>query len=84
MSTASLINTTVSANLQRFLAIKNATTNTEVITTTSSQLTDYASLATAVSTLLINWTVDQYIIFAVNALNGADSIRASMYSIEKL
>jgi hypothetical protein len=84
VSTASLINTTVSANLQRFLAIKNATTNTEVITTTSSQLTDYASLATAVSTLLINWTVDQYIIFAVNALNGADSIRASMYSIEKL
>jgi hypothetical protein len=84
VSTASLTSTILSANLQRFLAIKNATTNTEVITATSSQLTDYASLATAVSTLAINWTVDQYIIFAVNALNAADSIRATMYSIEKL
>ena len=84
VSTASLVNTTLSANLQRFLAIKNATTNTEVITATSSQLTDYASLTTAVSTLAINWTVDQYIIFAVNAINGTDSIRATMYSIEKL
>jgi hypothetical protein len=84
VSTATLTSTILSANLQRFLAIKNATTNTEVITATSSQLTDYANLTTAVTTLVINWTVDQYIIFAVNALNGADSIRASMYSIEKL
>jgi hypothetical protein len=84
VSTASLASTVLSANLQRFLAIKNATTNTEVITTTTNQLTDYNNFSTAVSTLAINWTVDQYIIFAVNALNGADSIRASMYSIEKL
>jgi hypothetical protein len=84
ISTASLTSTILSANLQRFLAIKNVTTNTEVITATASQLTDYNNLTTAVSTLLINWTVDQYIIFAVNAGNAADSIRASMYSIEKL
>jgi hypothetical protein len=84
ISTASLINTILSANLQRFLAIKNATTNTEVITATASQLTDYNNFTTAVSTLAINWTVDQYIIFAVNAGNAGDSIRATMYSIEKL
>jgi hypothetical protein len=84
VSTASLTSTILSANLQRFLAIKNVTTNTEVITATASQLTDYNNLTTAVSTLAINWTVDQYIIFAVNAGNAADSIRASMYSIEKL
>jgi hypothetical protein len=84
VSTASLAATVLAANLQRFAAIKNATTNTEVITATSSQLTDYNNLTTAVTTLSINWTVDQYIIFAVNALNGADSLRATMYSIEKL
>ena len=84
VATASLGATILAANMQRFLAIKNATTNTEVITATSSQLTDYNNLTTAVSTLAINWTVDQYIIFAVNALNGGDSIRATMYSIEKL
>ena len=84
ISTASLASTTLAANMQRFLAIKNATTNTEVVTATTNQLTDYNNFTTAVSTLLINWTVDQYIIFAVNALNAADSIRATMYSIEKL
>ncbi len=84
VSTASLTNTILAANMQRFLAIKNATTNTEVITATTNLLTDYNNLTTAVSTLAINWTVDQYIIFAVNALNISDSIRATMYSIEKL
>jgi hypothetical protein len=84
VSTASLTSTTLAANMQRFLAIKNASTNTEVVTATTNQLTDYASFTTAVSTLAINWTVDQYIIFAVNAINAADSIRATMYSIEKL
>ena len=84
ISTASLGNTILAANMQRFLAIKNATTNTEVITATTNLLTDYNNLTTAVSTLAINWTVDQYIIFAVNALNISDSIRATMYSIEKL
>jgi hypothetical protein len=84
VSTASLSNTVLTANLQRFLAIKNATTNTEVIAATTNLLTDYNNLTTAVSTLAIDWTVDQYIIFAVNALNAGDSIRTSMYSIEKL
>jgi hypothetical protein len=84
VSTASLTNTVLAANMQRFLAIKNATTNTEVITATTNLLTDYNNLTTAVSTLLIDWTVNQYIIFAVNAINAADSIRATMYSIEKL
>jgi hypothetical protein len=84
VSTASLTATILAANLQRFLAIKNATTNTEVVTATSSLLTDYNNITTAVSTLAINWTVDQYIIFAVVATNAGDSIRATMYSIEKL
>jgi hypothetical protein len=84
MSTSSLGATILGANNQRYLAIKNATTNTEVITATTSLLSDYNSVATSVSTLAINWTVDQYIIFQVNAANAADSIRATMYSIEKL
>jgi hypothetical protein len=87
VSTATLTSTTLAANLQRFLAIKNATTNTEVISATTSLLTDYNNVPSpaSVTTLNINWTVDQYIIFAVNATGtGADSIRATMYSIEKL
>jgi hypothetical protein len=87
VSTATLTSTTLAANLQRFLAIKNATTNTEVVSATTSLLTDYNSVPSpaSVTTLAINWTVDQYIIFAVNATGtGADSIRATMYSIEKL
>jgi hypothetical protein len=84
VSTASLPATILATNLQRFLAVKNATTNTEVVTATSSLLTDYNVITTAVSTLAINWTVDQYIIFAVVVVNAADSIRATMYSIEKL
>ena len=84
VSTASLGATILAANLQRFLAIKNATTNTEVVTATTSLLSDYNNLTTAVTTLAINWTVDQYIIFAVVATNAADTIRATMYSIEKL
>ena len=84
VSTASLGATILAANLQRFLAIKNATTNTEVVTATTSLLSDYNNLTTAVTTLAINWTVDQYIIFAVVATNAGDSIRATMYSIEKL
>jgi hypothetical protein len=84
ISTSSLALTILAANNQRYLAIKNATTNTEVVTATTSLLSDYNSVATAVSTLAINWTVDQYIIFQVNAANAADSIRATMYSIEKL
>jgi hypothetical protein len=84
VSTASLGATILASNLQRFLAIKNATTNTEVVTATTSLLSDYNNLTTAVTTLAINWTVDQYIIFAVVATNAADTIRATMYSIEKL
>jgi len=86
VSLATLTSTTLAANLQRFLAIKNATTNTEVVSVTTSLLTDYNNVPStaSVTTLAINWTVDQYIIFAVNATNGADSIRATMYSIEKL
>jgi hypothetical protein len=86
ISTLSLSNNILAGNLQRFLAIKNATTNTEVINNTSNLLIDYAAITSpaSVSTLAINWTVDQYIIFAVNVTNAADSIRATMYSIEKL
>jgi len=86
VSLATLGATTLAANLQRYLAIKNATTNTEVVSVTTSLLSDYNNVPSpaSVTTLAINWTVDQYIIFAVNALNGADSLRATMYSIEKL
>jgi hypothetical protein len=84
MATVSLTNTLLVSGAQRFAAIKNATTNTEVVTTTTNQLTDYNNFSTAATTLAIDWTADVYIIFACNVLNAGDSARVSMYSIEKL
>ena len=86
ISTSSFAATILAGNNQRYLAIKNATTNTEVVNATTSLLSDYNNIPSpaSVSTLAINWTADQYIIFQVNAANAADSIRATMYSIEKL
>jgi hypothetical protein len=84
MATVSLTNTLLVSGAQRFAAIKNATTNTEVVTTTTNQLTDYNNFSTAATTLAIDWTADVYIIFACNVFNAGDSARVSMYSIEKL
>ena len=86
VSTSTFAATILAANIQRYLAIKNSTTNTEVISATTSLLVDYSNVASpaSVTTLAINWTVDQYIIIGINAANTADTIRATMYSIEKL
>jgi hypothetical protein len=84
MATVSITSTLLFSNAQRFAAIKNATTNTEISTATTNLLTDYNNLSTAPTTLAIDWTANVYIIFACNVINAADSILVSMYSIEKL
>jgi hypothetical protein len=84
MATTSFGSTILMSNIIRHLAVKNVTTNTEVMTASSNWTTDYNLITTAVTTLAINWTADVYIIFACNVINAADSARVSMYSIEKL
>jgi hypothetical protein len=71
--------------MQRHLVIKNSTTNTEVIATSAtSSPSDTINLTTAVSTLAINWTSNQYFVFAIQSGGATDVNYGSMYLIEKL
>jgi len=68
---------------KRDLVIKSSTV-TEVIPVGTSSVTDDADIQTAVSNLNVDWTVDQYVIFAVNPANAGDSMINSNYIIELL
>jgi hypothetical protein len=69
----------------RHLAIKNVTTNTEVLATaTTNAATDIGNLTTAPSTLAINWTANRYFVFAIQSGGATDVNYGSFYSIEKL
>ena len=71
--------------MQRHLAIKNTTTNTEVIATSVSSLaTDFGNLTAAPSTLAINWTANRHFVFAIQSGGAIDVNFGSMYLIEKL
>jgi hypothetical protein len=69
--------------MQRNLAIKNATNNTEVPITTATLATDTINTGDF-ATVAINWTVDQYIVFALQNTSALDTNFGSMYLIEKL
>ena len=71
------------AQMERNLVIKTAT-NTETFNTTVSTVIDSASSINLASSTNINWTVDQYIIFAIQQLTAGDTTIGSMYLIEKL
>ena len=79
--------TTRMIQVDRKLYIKNTTTNTEMFNTGLSNSTypEYIVSANSVFTnIAIDWTVNQYIIFA-NALGSAsDSIKGSTYEIERI
>jgi hypothetical protein len=71
-------------SFQRHLVIKNATNNTEVLfAATTSQSTDFF-LANSATTCVINWTTNQFIVFAIQNSNAGDVNFGSMYLIEKL
>jgi hypothetical protein len=71
--------------MDRKLYIKNVTGNTEMYNTTVSSSGEYTLTATSTFTnIAINWTINQYIIFA-NTLNStSDSFRGVSYEIERI
>jgi hypothetical protein len=78
-----LFTATQYGQLERNLAIKTAT-NTETFNTTVSTAADNATAINAASSTNINWTVDQYIIFAIQQNTAGDTTNGSIYLIEKL
>jgi hypothetical protein len=81
------INTTRQTILQRFLRIKvkNGTgAGTEVANTTLGSTTDINTTnPSAVSTLAIDWTVNQYLIVALQNGSGSDSSVSTMFKVRR-
>ena len=71
--------------MDRKLYIKNVTGNTEMYNTTVSSSGEYTLTSTSTFTnIAINWTINQYIIFA-NTLNStSDSFKGVSYEIERI
>ena len=76
-------NTFLINQMQRHLIIKTNTNNTEVFGAATLPATDFG-LNNFPTTCAINWTVDQYIVFAIQNSNAGDTNFGSMYLIEKL
>ena len=68
---------------ERRLVVKSAT-NTETFITTVSVASDNATVINPASTTNIDWTVNQYLIFAIQQTTAGDTTTGSMYLIEKL
>lgn len=74
-------NTALDFSIQRFLRVKvtNGTgAGTEVMATSNNVASNYAFSTTAVTTCAIDWTVNQYIVIAVQATNSGDSLRSTL------
>jgi hypothetical protein len=65
--------------LIRTAVIKNITTNTEMALATTSSSTDYTNIS--MPSIAINWTLNQYIIGAVQNGNATDSSLISLISM---
>jgi hypothetical protein len=76
-------NANVFNQITRHLAVKTSNNNTEVIPTSVSLATDMGS-SQGVGTGVINWTVNQFIVFALQNTNAGDTNFGSFYLIEKL
>jgi hypothetical protein len=70
--------------MQRNWVIKNATTNTETLNAAfTGYSTDYGVMQGVLANT-INWTLNRYIVFAIQNSNATDVNFGSMYLIEKL
>jgi hypothetical protein len=69
--------------MTRHLAIKTSNNNTEIYPTTVSANSDMGS-SQGVFTVVVNWTTNQFIVFALQNTNAGDTNFGSMYLIEKL
>lgn len=70
--------------MKRDLVIKNGSSASEVWVAGTTSQTDDATQANLPSSLSINWSNDQYIIFALTPTNAAESMTGSYYIIEQL
>jgi hypothetical protein len=71
--------------VDRKLYIKNATSNTEIYNTAANSYAEFTPTNTSVYTnIAIDWTADQYIIFANTLNSAADSFKGSSYEIERI
>jgi hypothetical protein len=68
----------------RTLNIVNATGSTEVFPTGVVSLTDIAINANAISSLAINWTVDQYLFTSALPANSADTFTSTFLLIKRI
>jgi hypothetical protein len=73
------------SQMGRFLTIKVATASgagTEVFASTVSANTDWTGTTTGVTTALVNWTSDLYIVVAVQCASAADVARSSFIKVK--
>jgi hypothetical protein len=82
VGTASATNTLTFAQMNRHLAIKTATNNTEVVVPTVALNSDMIN--SSPTTLVVNWTTALYFVFAISNGNAGDTNFGSFYLIEKL
>jgi hypothetical protein len=75
-----IANTSLYSQISRTFAVKSATV-TEGLSINTGGVDDDATSSNAVSTFNIDWTKDQYIIFAFINISGADATRTSYYEI---
>jgi hypothetical protein len=78
--------TVLQVPLQRFLTVKvtNGTgAGTEIMNTGNNVASQYGTSTTAVLTAAIDWTIDQYIIVAVQAGNAGDSLRSTFLKVRR-
>jgi hypothetical protein len=70
--------------MQRHIAIKSATILTEVIRTNANLPQDLGNDTFPVSSLVINWTLNRYFVFAIQNSSALDVNFGSLFSIERL
>jgi len=70
--------------IQRHLAIKSNTNNTEMFLANGTAVSSDFGLYNAVTNAVIDWTLDRYFVFAIQTNNATDVNFGSMYLIEKL
>lgn len=72
------------AQIQRHLVIKNASNNTETLHSAFTGSPTDINYAQGAGVNIINWTLARYFVFALQNSNAADTNFGSMYLIEKL
>lgn len=85
LATYNTTGTTIrSSQIKRDFVIKSATRTESFFVTTSLITDEIAGTSQPLSLTNIDWTVDQYIMFAINTASATDRFTQTYYIIEKL